>query len=174
CRCKKSIKKFSNCLLLTESGFFEKNSLRKSLFENYINDVIFLCKKFKLNCVHYKLHPRSRGKWHIKFIDQLRKNNLKIELLDQKNFINKIACDYPVIASALSGSLKIARRSCNKIKVVGLINQSIPAHGNLNYRQLLDNNGIEWLEDPKKFNTSNTKKTFYKNKKRKILTDYIK
>ena len=171
CKCEKINKKFPEALLLGENTYILKDKVPQKFLYDYSEDIDFICKQFNLKSIHHKLHPRSTGNWHIQLKNILEKKGYTYFVLKKETYISKIICNYKVYSSGYSGSLRIARNTCNNASIIAIKSASYPAHGVVDYENLADYNGVEWLGDRNNFNKENS---FLKNKKIfKKLEDYI-
>lgn len=171
CKCKKTSKKFPEALLLGENSYILKDVVPQKFLHNYSEDIDFICKQFNLKSIHHKLHPRATGNWYLKLKTILEKKGYNYIVLKKENYISKVICNYKVYSSGHSGSLRIARNTCNDVNIVAIKSASYPAHGVVDFENLADYNGVEWLGNKKDFN----KKNSFLNKKKifKRLEDYI-
>lgn len=180
CNCIKKKKKYANGLLSCLSWPLLPEKLPNEFYQDYVRDFKIIIKKMRINEIHLRPHPEQIFRWEKRLAKEIKKLGVKVKIISRSNgkygvkdSLNKIICNYKVIAGFTSGAMREARDFCDISNVVVFDKVSRYETNHSDNTKYIYNhiNGIEFINYKGVYQKKKIgKKVKYKNK---VLADFI-
>lgn len=145
CRCR-GLKEGRQAILFLLTGFINRMEIPEENLALYHRDIRSMIAATAAEAVHLRVHPRETGRWPSQLRDYLGAHGIDATLVDSKQPLREIVCDYVTVGSDASNGLRDARASCDYVVVVGFVAIAKKYYANPKF-VFGESEGIGWIEE---------------------------